>query len=116
MDDDFQDCFEEVPSGEDEFASSGGSKGCRYMGAGAGILFAAAGFNTFAGMIGIAWGDGDDDMGAGLTKAVDADDARTYMNLGSDAYNAPMNPISNGFGTAGTPVTPPLTLAVETAA
>jgi hypothetical protein len=106
-DDDFHDCLEEVPSGEDA------KKGYRYVKAGTSLRSAAAGFKTLSGMMGDAWRNDDDDLGAVPTKAVDADDMRTYMSLGSDAYNASMKPISNGFGTAGTPVVRPLTPAVE---
>jgi hypothetical protein len=127
MDDDFQYCLEEGLSGDDEIVSNIGSsdedsqssdanKVYGYMGAGAGLLFAAAGFKIFSGIMGNAWRDDDDDLGAVLTKAVDADDMRPYTSLGSDAYNASMKSTSNSFRTAGTPVIPPVPPAVKTRA
>jgi hypothetical protein len=108
--DDSKDSLEESPN-ENEVASdvdspidySQPSYGKGSTSAGAGILFAVAGLQAFLGM----------------SEPVDADDVKTSMHLGSDAYNAstPVQSTSNGIGTVGsTPVTPPLPPGVETAA
>jgi hypothetical protein len=114
--DDFEDCLEESLN-ENEVASdvdspneySQPSYGKEYTSAGAGTLFAAAGLKSFSGMLENVWGDDN---------AVDADDVKASMHLGSDVHNAstPVQSTSSGFGTAGTPVTPPLPPGVETAA
>jgi hypothetical protein len=117
MDDTFQYCLEEFRTSEDrivsDFGLSTAKKGYRYMGAGTGLHFAATGFKTFSVLMGNAWRNNDDDLGAVPTKAVDADDMRTYMSLGRDPYNASVKSTSNSFGTAGTPALSP---AVETIA
>jgi hypothetical protein len=123
--DDFKDCLEESLN-EHEVASdvdspneySQPSYGKGSMSTGAGILFAVAGLQAFSGMMENAWGDDDDDLVAVLPDAVDADDVKTSMHLGNDVYNAstPVQSTSNGLGTAGTPVTPPLPPGVETTA
>jgi hypothetical protein len=112
---DFKDCLEEKSLDEDALFSDIGtsdedsqsSDGKGYMGAGAGLHFDAAGLKSFSGMLGKTWGDDDDDLDAVISEAGDADDAKTSMRLESDAYNASIKSICNGFGKAGAPVTSP---------
>jgi hypothetical protein len=121
--DDYKDCLEEKSLDEDAIFSDGdysdedsqSSYRGGYMG-GAGLIFATAGFKSCAGMLGEAWGDSDDDLDAMISGAVDADDVKTSMRLGSDAYNTSIKSSSNGFGTAGTPVTPSPPSGVKTQA
>jgi hypothetical protein len=122
--DDFKDCWEEKSLDLDDIAPDVGSsdedsqssdeKG--YMGYGTGLVSAAAGLKSFSGMLEKAWGDDDDDLGAVILEAVDTDDVNTSVSPGSDVYNASIQSTSNGFGTVGTPATPPLPPGVETAA
>jgi hypothetical protein len=84
---------------------------------GAGLLFGAAAagiisyFQSFSNMFGRSAGNDSDDLHAVLSEAVDVDDVKTSMTLGSDACKASMEPTGNGFGasnvSSSTPVTPP---------
>jgi hypothetical protein len=131
---DFTDAMEEISLDGDGFSpemditdeDSESSDGRGGFFLGTGLLFgaAAAGFQSFSGMLGRSWENDDDDLGAVLSEVVDVDDINTSMGLGSNTYQASMGSAKNGLSSSnpvvpgGPPSGPPVvpTPGLETAA
>jgi hypothetical protein len=92
------------------------------MDAGAG-LFSTAGLQSFSEMLEKSWdeddydshSDDDDDLSSVISETGDNDDVKTSMGSGSLVYK-PVKATSNGFVTAGSPVTAPYSSGAATAA
>lgn len=113
MTEDFADVMEDISLDGDGFSpetdhsdeDSESSDGGGYFGAG--LLFgaAAAGFQSFSGMLGRSWENDDDDLGAVLSEVIDVDDVNKSMGIGSNTYKASVESAKNGLTTAN-PVAP----------
>jgi hypothetical protein len=92
------------------------------MDAGAG-LFSTAGLQSFSEMLEKSWdeddydsdSDSDDDLSEVISETGDADNVKTSTGSGSLVYK-PVKSTSNGFVTAGSPVTAPYSSGAATAA
>jgi hypothetical protein len=80
-------------------ADSESSDERRYLGAGLLVGATAVGIISFSNMLGRAAGNDSDDLRVVLSEAVDVDDVKTSLALGSDACKA--------SAPSSTPVTPP---------
>jgi hypothetical protein len=104
MDEDFTDYVEEkeeplLDSLETTDADSESSDERRYLGAGLLVGVAAAGIRSSINMLGRSAGNDSDDLRAVGSEAVDVDDVKTSLTLGSNACNA--------SAPSSTPTTPP---------
>jgi hypothetical protein len=93
MEEDFTDYVQEpeeplLDSLETSDADSESSDERRYLGTGLLVGAAAVGIISFSNMLGRSAGNGSDDLRAVLSEAVDVDDVKTSLTLGSDACKA----------------------------